>query len=143
MSGIKLPPNATAPAKAPGRLRDAGADTSPNPLLEDWTVFAGVPPFDRISAEHFRDAYAHALARHEAEIAAIVRDPAPPTFANTIVAMELSGHMLDRVGNAFHLLAGAHSNDALLEIERDVHRRSPGTGTRFRPTRLCSAASIG
>jgi peptidyl-dipeptidase Dcp len=120
MSEKNHPPHATAPAKSPGGLPHAGPDTSPNPLLEDWTVFAGVPPFGRISAEHFRDAYAHALARHEAEIAAIVRDPAPPTFANTIVAMELSGHTLDRVGNAFHLLAGAHSNDALLEIERDV-----------------------
>ena len=95
-------------------------DLSPNPLLEDWTACGGVPPFDRISAEHFTPAYARALAEHKAEIAAIVGEPAPPTFANTIVALELSGRLLDRVGNAFHLLAGAHSNDALLEIERDM-----------------------
>jgi peptidyl-dipeptidase Dcp len=88
--------------------------------MEDWTISGGVPPFDRIAAGHFTEAYAHALAEHEAEIAAIANDPAPPTFANTIVAMELSGRALDRVGNAFHLLAGAHTNDALLEIERVI-----------------------
>jgi peptidyl-dipeptidase Dcp len=97
-----------------------GLDLSPNPLLEDWTASGGVPPFDRITAEHFTPAYARALAEHEAEIAAIAGEPAPPTFANTIVTLELSGRLLDRVGNAFRLLAGAHSNDALLEIERDM-----------------------
>ena len=120
MSEINHPPDATAPAKAAGASRNTAAATSPNPLLEDWTASGGVPPFDRIDAEHFTEAYAHALAEHAAEIAAIARDPAPATFANTIVAMELSGHALERVGNAFHLLAGAHSNDTLIEIERDI-----------------------
>jgi peptidyl-dipeptidase Dcp len=113
MSEINHPSHATAPTP----------DRSPNPLLEDWTACGGLPPFDRISARHFTEAYAYALAEHEAEIAAIADDPSPPTFANTIAAIELSGHALDRVGNAFHLLAGAHSNDALLEIERDIAPR--------------------
>ncbi len=94
--------------------------TSPNPFFEDWTTPDGVPPFDRVAPEHFREAYARALAAHETEIAAIAADPAPPSFYNTIAAMELSGHALDRVNNAFHLLAGAHTNDALLEIEREM-----------------------
>ncbi|HXX50057.1 MAG TPA: M3 family metallopeptidase, partial [Xanthobacteraceae bacterium] len=105
----------TAPLKVP-----AG---SANPLLEDWAASGGVAPFDRIAPEHFGPAYARALAVHEAEIAAVATDPAPPTFANTIVALELSGQLLDRVGNAFHLLAGAHTNDALLEIEREIAPR--------------------
>ena len=92
----------------------------PNPFFESWTTPDGVPPFDRIKPEHFRPAYARALADHQAEIAAIAADPAPPSFANTIDAMELSGRALERVGNVFHLLAGAHSNDALLEIEREL-----------------------
>jgi peptidyl-dipeptidase Dcp len=89
-----------------------------NPLLEDGSACDGVPPFSRISAEHFLPAYARALAEHEAEIAAIAADPAPPTFANTIAALELSGRALERVDNVFHVLAGAHTNDDLLEIER-------------------------
>jgi len=92
----------------------------PNPFFESWTTPDGVPPFDRIKPEHFRPAYARALAEHQAEIAAIAADPAPPSFANMIDAMELSGRALERVGNVFHLLAGAHSNDALLEIEREL-----------------------
>jgi peptidyl-dipeptidase Dcp len=91
----------------------------PNPLCEPWATPEGVPPFERIAPGHFRAAYARALAEHEAEIAAIAGDPAPATFANTITAMELSGHSLERVGKVFHILTGANTNDALLELERE------------------------
>src|SRR6202795_4686820 len=91
-----------------------------NPLLADWTTPDEVPPFDRIEPGHFRDAYARALADHEAEQAAITADPAPPSFDNTIAALELAGRPLARVGDVFHLLTGAHSNDTLLEIEREI-----------------------
>src|SRR5690242_7590313 len=91
-----------------------------NPLHEDWTASGEVPPFSRIAAAHFLPAYAQALAAHAAEIATIAGNPEPATFANTIGALELSGRMLDRVDNVFHLLAGAHTNDALLEIERQI-----------------------
>jgi len=95
-------------------------ETPGNPLLADWTTPDGVPPFEAIKPEHFRPAYAQALADHEAEIAAIATNPAPPSFANTIEAMELSGRRLAQVGDVFHVLAGAHTNDALLEIEREI-----------------------
>src|SRR5215831_1329763 len=108
--GPALIDNSAAPPIAPGN----------NPLLEEWTASAGVPPFFRIGAEHFLPAYAQALAEHVAEIAAIAADPAPPTFGNTIAALELSGRTLDRIDNVFHLLAGAHTDDALLEVERAI-----------------------
>jgi peptidyl-dipeptidase Dcp len=91
-----------------------------NVFFEAWATPDGVPPFAAIGPEQFRPAYARALAEHSAEIAAIAGNPAPPTFDNTIAAMERSGGALDRVGNVFHLLAGAHTNDALLEIEREI-----------------------
>jgi peptidyl-dipeptidase Dcp len=91
-----------------------------NPLLTDWTTPDAVPPFDRVKPEHFRPAYARALADHEAEIAAIAANAEPPSFVNTVAALELSGRALDRVGSVFHLLAGAHTNEALLEIEREI-----------------------
>ncbi len=94
-----------------------------NPFFENWTTPDGVPPFDRITPDHFRPAYARALAEHEAEIAAIAAPPEPPSFDNTIGALELSGRALARVGHVFHLLVGAHSNDALLEIEREIAPR--------------------
>jgi len=95
-------------------------ETHTNPLIGDWTTPDGVAPFGRIRPEHFRPAYAQALAAHEAEIAAIAANVEPPTFANTIAALELSGRALDRIESVFHLLAGADSNDALLEIEREM-----------------------
>src|SRR5436305_1369650 len=91
-----------------------------NPLLAEWTGPFGVPPFERIVPEYFAPAFAHAFAAHEAEIAAIAGNAAEPTFANTIEAMELSGAALTRVENLFHVLAGAHTNDAILAIERDL-----------------------
>jgi peptidyl-dipeptidase Dcp len=91
-----------------------------NPFFAAWTTPDGMPPFDRIKPEHFRPAYERALAEHATEIAAIAADPAAPSFDNTIAAMETSGRALARVSNVFHVLAGAHSNDPLLEIEREI-----------------------
>jgi len=91
-----------------------------SPFFQHWTTPGEVPPFEKIKPEHFAPAYARAFAEHEAEVAAIAGRPEPPDFANTIAALELSGRALARVEQVFHLLAGAHSNDALLEIEREL-----------------------
>jgi peptidyl-dipeptidase Dcp len=91
-----------------------------NPFFRHWATPGEVPPFAEIRPEHFAPAYARAFAEHEAEVAAIAGRPEPPDFANTIAAAELSGRALGRVEQVFHLLAGAHSNDALLEIEREL-----------------------
>src|SRR6516165_869821 len=96
---------------------------SANPLLAKWATPDEVPPFAHIEPEHFREAYDRALAEHTGEIAAITANPAAPSFDNTIVALECAGRLLARIGDAFHLLAGAHSNDTLLEIEREISPR--------------------
>jgi peptidyl-dipeptidase Dcp len=98
----------------------AGAAGSENPLLAEASDLFGVPPFDRFKPEHFPPAFAHAFAAHAAEVEAIAADSSEPTFANTIVALERAGDVLTRVGSVFHVLAGAHTNDAILEIERDL-----------------------
>ena len=109
------------PASAFGvRTAVTKPDPTGNPFFEEWATPDGVAPFDRIKPEHFLPAYAHALAAHEAESAAIAANAAPPDFANTIEAMELSGATLSRVEDVFDLLAGAHTNDALQEIERET-----------------------
>jgi peptidyl-dipeptidase Dcp len=95
-------------------------ETPENPFFADWTTPDGVPPFDRIKPEHFRLAYESALAEHETEIAAIAADSEPASFDNTLGAMERSGRALTRVNNVFHVLVGAHSNAALLELEREI-----------------------
>jgi peptidyl-dipeptidase Dcp len=92
----------------------------PNPFFESWTAPFGAPPFDRIAPEHFPPAYERALADHRAEIAAIASNREPPTFENTIVALEDSGRLLTRVELVFSNLAASHTNDALQAIERDM-----------------------
>jgi peptidyl-dipeptidase Dcp len=93
---------------------------SANPLLESWTGPFEAPPFESLRSEHFRPAFDIALAEKRAEILAIATDPGPPSFANTIEALERSGRALDRVAAVFFNLAGADSNDALEAIEREI-----------------------
>jgi peptidyl-dipeptidase Dcp len=95
----------------------AGSD---NPFFADWTAPHAVPPFARIRPEDFRPAFASALAEHNAEVDAIAASAALPSFDNTVAALERSGQTLARVGLVFHVLAGAHTNDALLAIEREI-----------------------
>src|SRR3974390_3081665 len=91
-----------------------------NPLLTEWTGAFGLPPFESITPEHFRPAFDRALAEHRAEIDAIAADKAPPSFDNTIVALEKSGQLLDRISNMFFVLAGAHTSDEIEAVERDI-----------------------
>jgi peptidyl-dipeptidase Dcp len=94
-----------------------------NPLLAPWTAPFEMPPFAEIRAEHYRDAFDAALAAHNAEIAAIVADPAPPSFDTVVGAMERSGRLLNRVASVFFNLAATDSDEALQQVEREVTPR--------------------
>ena len=91
----------------------------PNPLLATWTTPFEAPPFGDIKPEHFAPAFEIALQAHNAEIDTIAADPSPPTFANTIEAMERAGETLDRVAGVFWNLTGSNTNDALQALERE------------------------
>src|SRR5467141_1704688 len=106
-------------ALPPGATPNGSQDQS-NPLLGEWTPPDETPPFPAIRPEHFRPAFDRAMADHMAEIEAIATCPDTPSFANTIVALERGGRALDRVSAVFHALAGAHTNDALMAIEREM-----------------------
>jgi peptidyl-dipeptidase Dcp len=94
-----------------------------NPLLQPWQTPFETPPFAAIAPEHFLPAFEQAFADHAGEIAAIEHDPAAPDFANTITALERSGKLLSRVSAVFYDLVSAHSNPALLEIDKEVSLR--------------------
>ncbi|MDQ3558034.1 MAG: M3 family metallopeptidase [Pseudomonadota bacterium] len=91
-----------------------------NPLLRDWDTPFGAPPFGEIAPDHFRPAFDQAVAVSRAEVDAIAADRSEPTFGNTIAALELSGRSLRQVSAVFFNLAGAHTNEALEEIELAV-----------------------
>ena len=104
-----------------------------NPLFETWNTPFGAPPFSRIKPEHFVPAYERAFAEHEAEIATIAGQEEPPTFDNTIIALENAGRPLQRVDDVFGQLVGTDSNDTLLAIERDI---SPRTAAHWNKVRM-------
>jgi peptidyl-dipeptidase Dcp len=101
----------------------AAAPTTKNPLLAPWQTPFETPPFTEIEPKHFMPAFERAFADHAAEIAAITNDPAAPDFANTITALERSGKLLSKVSAVFYDLVSAHSNPALLEIDKEVSLR--------------------
>lgn len=91
-----------------------------NPFAAEWTTPFGLPPFADISPEHIGPALHGALAHHMAEIEAIAGDIAPVTFANVIDALERAGRQMNRVSGVFYNLSGAHTNEALQAIEREM-----------------------
>jgi peptidyl-dipeptidase Dcp len=98
-------------------------DATLNPLLAAWIGPFEIPPFGEIKHEHFRPAFDAALTRHEQEIAAIAGSKAKPTFANTIEALERAGQLLSRVGGVFWNRSGAHTDDQIQAIEREMAPR--------------------
>ncbi len=89
-----------------------------NPLLSEWTTPFQLAPFDEISDADFAQAFEEALSAHEAEVAAIAGAGAPPTFANTIEALERAGAQLDKVLSVFFAVAGADSNPDREALQR-------------------------
>jgi peptidyl-dipeptidase Dcp len=94
-----------------------------NPLLRPWQTPFETPPFAEITPEMFLPAFEQAFADHTAEITAITHDPSQPDFDNTITALERSGKLLNKVSAVFYALVSAHSNPALLEVDKEVSLR--------------------
>lgn len=94
-----------------------------NPLFAPWMGPFEAPPFDRIQPSDFEPAFDVALASAQAEVAAIAANPDPPSFENTIEALERSGRGLDRVSSVFFNLAAADTNEELQSLEREIAPR--------------------
>ena len=92
-----------------------------NPLLAEWTgPYGGVPPFDKVRVEDFKPALEAGMAENLANVDKIANDPNPPTFENTIVAMERSSRTLDRVGTIYGIWSSNMSSDDFQPIEREM-----------------------
>ncbi|MFT2706388.1 M3 family metallopeptidase [Clavibacter zhangzhiyongii] len=94
--------------------------TSPNPFLEPSTLPYGMPPFADIREEHFRPAFEAGIAEHLAEVRAIADSTEPPTFENTLVALERAGRVLDRVGHVFFTLSSADSSPSTRALDAEI-----------------------
>jgi len=90
-----------------------------NVLLRPWSgPYDGVPPFGQERVEDFAPAIERAMDEHLAEIDRIAHDPEPPTFENTLAALERSGRALDRALAVYGVWSGTKSSAAFREVER-------------------------
>jgi peptidyl-dipeptidase Dcp len=94
-------------------------DLATHPLTT-WQGPLGLPDFAHIGDDDFSPVFDAALKAHEAEIDAIAGNKDTPTIENTLQALELGGDALDRVSSIFWCRAGAHTNDAIQALERDI-----------------------
>jgi peptidyl-dipeptidase Dcp len=100
------------PASAP-----TPAPIGSNPLFVESTLPFHAPRFDLIRNEDYQPALEEGMRRELAEIDAIAKQTQPPTFDNTIVAMEKTGALLTRASRAFFGVIGANTNDTLQKIQ--------------------------
>ncbi|MCD8030620.1 MAG: M3 family metallopeptidase [Bacteroides sp.] len=91
-----------------------------NPFFEKYNTPHQTVPFDKIQNEHFEPAIREGIRRHAAEVDAIVNNPEAPDFANTILALEKSGELLDRVTTVFGNLRSAETNDELQKLAQEM-----------------------
>ena len=96
------------------------SDMTDNPFLSESALPYRLPPFDRIEDAHYRPAFEQGMEEQLAEVAAIAGSSEAPAFENTIVALERSGRLLDRVARTFFSLASADTNDEINAIRAEM-----------------------
>jgi len=99
-----------------------------NPLLIDYSTPFQVPPFNDIKLEHYKPAFDEGIKLQKAEVAAIADSKEAPTFENTILALEESGKVLDKVATVFFNLNSANTSQDMQEIAQEVARQLSGHG---------------
>lgn len=91
-----------------------------NPFAQESTLPFNYPRFDQIKDEHYAPAFAAGMAEQLKEVDAIAANSAPPTFDNTLIALEKSGQLLGRVNRTFSNLTGTLTNDTLRALEKEL-----------------------
>ncbi|PTS81778.1 MULTISPECIES: M3 family metallopeptidase [unclassified Caulobacter] len=106
------------------------ADT--NPMLAKWTgPYGGVPAFDKVKVADFKPAAEAAMAKNLAEIDAIVANPAPPTFENTIAALEDSGRALSDFYCYYGIWGSNMSSPEFQKVEEELDTKLAGLGDKI------------
>lgn len=95
-------------------------DSTQNPFFEAYNTPHGTVPFDQIKTEHYMPAVQEGIRRQNEEIETIINNPEAPTFANTVLAYEQSGEMLNRVSAVFGNLLSAETNDEMQVLAQEI-----------------------
>ncbi len=91
-----------------------------NPLLQEWHTPYGTPPFDKIKSEDYLPAFEVALKKHDEEIEKIIQNTQPPTFKNTVTALEQSGQLLKKIMHTFNAVEAANTDDVLKKTSQKI-----------------------
>ena len=102
-----------------GQVSAQRAPERVNPLLQPSALPYGVPAFDQIRNDDFRAAFDQGMREELADVARIANNAEPPTFANTMEALERSGALLRRTQRVFNVLLSAHSDEVLQKIDAE------------------------
>src|SRR6185437_1988988 len=105
-------------------INTSHAGTNDNPLLANWEgPYGGVPPFDRVQVPLFKPALEAAMAENLSEVDRIAKDPAAPTFENTIATMEKTGRTLDRVTTIYGVWGSTMNSSDFQAVQREMAPR--------------------
>ena len=121
-SSVTKAANAPQSAAAAGGAASPPAATAAHPSwIGPWAgPWGGVPPFDRVKPQDLGPALEAGIAANLAELERIANDPAPPTFENTIAALERAGRMLDRAATVYGVFSSTLNDTAVQQVERDI-----------------------
>lgn len=92
-----------------------------NPFLKANTLFDGALPFDQIKNSHFLPAIQEAITTAKKNVAAIIQNPAPANFENTILAIETCSDKLDWILSCFGNLEVAHGDEEMHKLAQEVY----------------------
>ena len=114
MDGCTVPTPKTITVESPT------VSTEQNPFYTESSLYMKYPEFDEIKNENYTPAFEKGMAEHMAEIDAIAERADSPTLENTIIAMEKSGALLDRVATVFFALISANTNEEMEKIRSEM-----------------------
>lgn len=96
--------------------KNKNQDMENNPFLTAYTTPYEIPPFDQIEYKHYLPALEAGIEQKKAEIEAITSNADEATFENTIMPLERSGEILNKVGSVFFNLDESNSSPEMVEI---------------------------
>lgn len=99
-----------------------------NPFFSVSLLPYQAPRFDLIEDSHYRPAFDEGVRQQREELRAIIDNPQPASFANTLEALEQSGQLLARVTRVFFAMAGAHTNPYLQSLDEQFSAELAGLG---------------
>ena len=116
---LSLMMTACSPSEPDGSSADVSMHET-NPFFSESILLYQLPPFDRIDDAHYLPAFERGMAEQLEEVDVIAHATESPTFENTLVALERSGQLLNRVATTFFNLTGADTNDTMDDIRTEI-----------------------